>query len=69
MGTFDEAGDVGDDDPFVIHVEGSEVGGKGCERIIGNFRLSVGNGGENGGFARVGKPDQTDVGDQLELQS
>src|SRR5579872_1385449 len=67
--TFDEPGKVDQDEADVdVDAHDSELRCEGGERIVGNLWPRSRNGGEQGGLARVGRADDADVGEQLELQ-
>jgi hypothetical protein len=66
---LDEPGNVGEDqDVPTAHLGHAQVGVKGGEGVGGDLWPRPGEGGEQGGLAGVGEPDQADIGDQLELQ-
>src|SRR5712692_8688835 len=54
--------------PTVLVLNHSQVGDERGERISRNLRPSTGHSGNERALARIGKPDQTDVRQQLELQ-
>ncbi len=65
---LDQTGNIGHDEILVFRDHGSQVGVLGRERIVGDLGMCAGDAGQQGGFARVGQSDQTDVGDDLQLQ-
>ena len=65
---FDQAGHVGEDDLLVVDGEDAEIGRQGRERIAGDLRVGVGDGLEQAALACVGKANQGDVGDHLQLE-
>jgi hypothetical protein len=70
MGAFDQAGDVGQNQAFLfIQVCHAQVGLQGSERVRGDLGFGVGDDREQGGFTGVRDTDDTDIGDELELQA
>ena len=67
-GTFDEAGDVGDEQILVVDGGDAKIRGDGSEGVVGNFGLGVRNNGEEGGFAGVGQADKTNVSEEFEFE-
>ena len=71
-GALDEAWDVGDRRPAVIvvaQVQDPEVRLEGRERVVGDLGRGRGDGAEDRGLAGVRQPDETDVGDEPELEA
>ena len=69
---LDQARDVGDRRaPLVLlpEVHHPEVRFERGERVVGDLGRRRGHRGEDRRLARVGQPDQSDVGDQAELQA
>ena len=70
MGTFDEAGNIRHDQLALMLVDDhSQVGcqrGKGVGR---DFRPGRGDAGNKGGLARVGQPQEADIGKDLEFEA
>src|SRR5687767_2329986 len=67
MCPLDEAGNVGDDEGLLIDADHTEIRDQRCERVVGDFGPGGADHGDQRGFSRVRQTDQTDVGDQLEL--
>ncbi len=65
---FDQAGDVGKDELAALVADDSELRAERRERIVADLRRSIGDAVEEGRFARVGKADEADVGEQLQPQ-
>ena len=63
-GTLDEPGDVGHDELAVSGADHAEVGHQRGERVVGDLRLGRRDRRDQGRFPGVGKPDESDVGDQ-----
>src|ERR1051326_849404 len=65
---FDQAGDIGDDERLiVISSDDTEVRNERREGIVGDLRLRRTDDGDERRLAGVRKSDQSDVGDQLQL--
>src|SRR5580765_6938308 len=79
MRAFDEAGQIGDNKraaqlsampaSAAIRIDDAEIWIEGCERIIRNFGPGRGNHRDQRGFARIGKPDKANVGEQLQFET
>ena len=66
--SFDEAGDVGDDERLiVIRAHDAQVGDQRRERIVRNLRLGRADDRDQRRLAGVWQADDSDVGDQLQL--
>src|ERR1700733_13940426 len=66
MRALDQAGYVGEHKVAAIDPDDAEARMEGSERIIGDFGLGGGDGGEEGRFAGVRQADEAGVRDQLE---
>jgi hypothetical protein len=60
---------IGDDEALVLVLHDAEVGHERCERVVGDFGLGGGDSANQRAFARVGHPDDADIGEQFQLQS
>ena len=67
-GTGDQPGDVGHRVGDVAGADDAQLRHERGERVVGDLRAGRGHGGDQRGLAGRGVPDQTDVGDALELQ-
>jgi hypothetical protein len=67
-GALDQAGNVRQHELALLVPDHAELRHQRGEGIIADFRASVGNLVDEGRFARIGQPDQPDVGEQLEAQ-
>ena len=68
-GTLDDAGNIGHDKRLLSTIgHDAQVGLQRREGIVGNFGLGSADDAQQGGFARIGKAHQTDVGQQFQLQ-
>ena len=67
-GPLDEAGDVGDDRRPLTEIQHAQVGVDRGERIGRDLGVRPRQRGEQRRLARVGQPDQADVGEQLERE-
>ena len=66
---FDQPGHVGDDEAaLVAQRDDAEIGRERRERIVGDLRPGRRNAGDQRRLAGVGKSDQADVGEQLQLE-
>ena len=66
--SFDEAGDVGDDERLiVIRAHDAQVGDQRRERIVRNLRLGRADDRDQRRLAGVWQADDSDIGDQLQL--
>lgn len=65
---LDQAGDIGDYEVDFARPDDAEVRVKGGEGVVRDFGFCVRAGSQKGGFARVGQPDQSDIGDQFQAQ-
>ena len=69
-GTFDQAGNIGNDETLVgLDADHAKMGLQRGERIIGHFRRCRRDGADEGGLAGVGKAEHADIGQHLELQA
>ncbi len=69
MGSFNEARDVRDDKAgMVVQGDDPQIGNDGGEGVVGNLGPGRGNAGNEARLAHVGVANQTDVGQELELQ-
>jgi hypothetical protein len=70
-GALDQPGDVGDrrSTLIVAEVEDAEVRLERGEGIVGDLGFGGRDGGEDGRLAGIGQADESDVGDQPELQA
>src|ERR1700722_7856016 len=68
MRALDQAGYVGEDEVAPVDPDHAETWMEGGERIVRDFGLGGGAGGEERRFARVRQADETRVGDQLQPQ-
>jgi hypothetical protein len=69
MGSFDEAGDVGDGDALVAFVfDDADHGMQGGETIGGDFGFGGAEFAQQGAFAGVGEADEAGVGDLPEFE-
>ena len=65
-----EPGHVGDDEAAIVaQRDDAEIGRQRRERVVGDLRTRGGDARDQGGLAGVRKADQTDVGEQLQLQA
>src|SRR3989338_6964294 len=70
MGPFNQSRDVGHRiAPFAIQKNNPQLGLSGGKGIGRNFGVGTGNDGEEGGFAGIGSPHQSHIGEQLELKA
>src|SRR5260370_42273883 len=69
MRALDQAGDVGEHKVAPVDPNDAKTRMEGGERIVRDFRLGGGDGGEEGRFARVRQADEARVGDQLQSQN
>src|ERR1051325_7139919 len=65
---LDEAWDVGDHHPAEAGFGDTQLWVEGCERVRRDFGLGRGHGAQQRGLACIGRPDQPDVGDELEVE-
>ena len=65
---LDQPRDVGDHELAVARVQGAEHRRERGERIVGDLRRRSRQARDQRGLARVGQPDEADIGQQLELQ-
>ena len=66
---LDKTGDVGDEEVLVVDGSDAELRSEGRERIISDFGAGVRNAREEGGFAGVRQADETNIGEQFQLES
>src|SRR3984957_15616519 len=69
MRALDQAGYVGEDEVAPVDPDHAETWMEGGERIVRDFGLGGGDGGEERRFARVRQADETRVGDKLQPQN
>jgi hypothetical protein len=67
-GAFDQAGNVGDDEFMPVDADHAQVGMQRGERVIGDLRPRVRDGGEEGRFPGIRQAQQPRIGDQLQPQ-
>ena len=67
-GAFDQAGDVGEDQLALFALEHAEHGRERGEGIVGDLRSRACEAREQRGLAGVRQPDESHVGEQLQLQ-
>ena len=68
-GTFDDAGDIGQDERHaLIHIHHAQIGEQRSEVIICDLGMGLGHHGEQRGFAYVGKANQAHIRQELQLQ-
>ena len=67
-GALDQAGDVGQHDLAVVELDRAQHRLQRRERIVGDLRIRPRQPRQQRGLAGVGKPDQPDVGEQLQPQ-
>ncbi len=67
-GTFDQAGDVREDQLTLLTLEHAQHRRERREGVVGDLRRSACEAREQRGLAGVGQADQTDVREQLQLQ-
>ena len=66
---FDEPGHVGDDEAAIAaQRHDAEIRGERRERIVGDLRPRGGNARDQRRLAGVGKADEADVGEQLQMK-
>src|SRR5690606_33473349 len=68
VGTFDQSGDIGDDEFAAIDPRDAKIGMKGGKGIIRDLRLGSGYSCKEGRLPRIGKTDKTGIGDQLQTK-
>ena len=67
--SFDEAGDIGDDDAAVLReFDDTDHGVEGGEGVGSDLRAGGAQSGEEGAFAGVGEADESGVGDLAEFE-
>ena len=73
MGSFDEAGNIGDDEAdFVLGIadgNDSQVRLEGGEGVVGDFGTRRGDARDQRGLADVRISDKADIGEQLQLEA
>ena len=67
-GPLDQAWDVGEHHLAVLDLDRPQHRRERRERIVGHLRVGPGQPPQQRGLARVGQPDQADVGEQLQPQ-
>ncbi len=67
-GPLDETGDVGDDELAVVRLQRAEHRLERGERVVGDLGRRARQPRDERGLARVGQADETDVGEELQLQ-
>ena len=67
-GALDQAGDVGHDELAVVRLQGAEHGLERRERVVGDLRRGARQARDERGLAGVRQPDETDIGQELQLQ-
>ena len=67
-GAFDQPGDVGQHRLAILALDRAQHRRQRRERIVGHLRRRPGQPPQQRGLARVGQPDQPDVGQQLQPQ-
>jgi hypothetical protein len=67
-GAFDQAGNVGHDEFVPVDADDAEVRDQGGERVVGDLRPGVRDGGEEGGLAGVRQAHKSRIGDQFQAQ-
>src|SRR5262245_17141901 len=66
---LDKTGDVGHDETAIVaQSDNAEVWGQRRERVISNFRPSRGNPRDERRLTGIGKPDESDVGEQFQFE-
>ena len=65
---LDQAGNVGEHELAALVADDAELRAERRERIVADLGRGVGDRVEEGRLAGVGKPDQADVGEQLQAQ-
>ena len=69
VGSLDDPGDVGNDEGEVVAPGNHpQIRDQGGERIISDFGSYCGDLGNQSGFTRVGKPDDSHVGHEFQFQ-
>ena len=69
MGSLDQAGDVGHHEAAVLAPgDHPQVGCEGGERVVRDLGSRRGNRRDQSGFPGIGKPHESDIRQQLQLQ-
>ena len=66
---FDQSWNIGQHESVIARLHHPQIWLKRRKRIVGNLRLGGGETGDQGRFAGVRKPNQADVGQQLQFET
>src|SRR5947209_14250778 len=69
VGAFNEAGNSGDRKRGVAGLNDAGIRLVRCEGVIGDFRLGCREARNQRGLSGVGKPDETGIGEQFQLEA
>ena len=66
--TFDQTGNISDYKTTVFSIYNTKIWAQGCEVIVGNLWLCVGDTGKKCGFSDIRESNQTYICDYFQLQ-